>query len=147
MALTYSRRKLSSSQREALYDRCRGADEFPTCNIPGCGLPVKPGERWVESHYPVPHALGGTETGVAHEDCNKFFAEHVEVPAIAKAKRIRRKHIGAHVARCPLPGGRDDTRKRKIGGGVEPRHARVRSKLTREDFAKLAATTNLEGPL
>ena len=144
---TYPRRKLSSSQREQLYDRCRGENEFPICNIPGCGLPVKPGERWVESHYPVPHALGGDETGVAHHDCNKFFAEQVEVPAIAKAKRGRRKHIGAHVSRCPLPGGRDDSRKRLIGGGVEPRGARRHSKLTREDFARLASITNLERPL
>ncbi|SDD93719.1 hypothetical protein SAMN05216337_101791 [Bradyrhizobium brasilense] len=147
MALQYPRRKLSSSQREALYDRCRGDNEFPICNIPNCGLPVKPGERWVESHFPVPHALGGTETGVAHEACNKFYAEHVEVPRIAKAKRVRRKHIGAHVSRTPLPGGRNDSRKRLIGGGVEPRGARRITKLSREDFARLLSITNLETPL
>jgi len=125
MALTYTRRKLSSSAREALYDQSCGANEFPTCNIPGCGRFVKPGEAWVESHFPVPHALGGTETGVAHERCNKFYAEQIEVPAIAKAKRVRRKFIGAHVARFPMAGGRHSPLKRKVGGGVVPRQLRV----------------------
>lgn len=143
MALTFTRRKLSSSDREKLYDLCRGGAEFPACNIPECGRPVKPGERWVESHFPVPHALGGTETGVAHETCNKFYAEQVEVPIIAKAKRIRRKHIGAHVSRFPMQGGRHDTRKRKIGGGVVAREART-PKLTMADFEQLLAVTNVD---
>lgn len=144
MALTYPRRRLSSSAREALYDRCRGDNDFPICNIPGCGLPVTPGQSWVESHFPVPHALGGTEVGVAHERCNKFFAEQVEVPLIAKAKRGRRKHIGAHVTRHPLPGGRHSKMKFKVGGGAEPRGAKRMGKLTREDFARLASGLDLE---
>lgn len=143
MALTYTRRKLSSSDREKLYDLCRGNDEFPACNIPGCGGLITIGQAWVESHFPVPHALGGTEVGVAHERCNKFYAEQIEVPAIAKAKRGNRKHIGAHVSRTPLPGGRHDTRKRKIGGGVVERERRV-PKLTMDDFDRLLAVTNVE---
>jgi hypothetical protein len=121
MAHTHRRRGLSSSQREALYDRCRGDDEFPTCNIPGCGRPVGTGEAWVESHFPVPHALGGTETGIAHARCNKLYAEQVEVPAIAKCDRVRRRHIGAHVPRFPLPCGRHSKFKRTIGGRVVAR--------------------------
>jgi hypothetical protein len=119
------RRSLSSSQREALYDRCRGNAEFPTCNIPGCGRLVKPGEAWVESHFPVPHALGGLETGVAHARCNKLYAEQVEVPVIAKAKRVRRRHIGAHVARHPLPCGRNSRFKKTMDGRVVARAARA----------------------
>lgn len=128
MAFTFPRsrrRGLSSTAREQLYDRCRGEHEFPICNIPGCGRFVRPGERWVESHYPVPHANGGTETGVAHERCNHLFASEVEVPAMAHADRVRRKHIGAHVSSFPLPGGRNSHLKRKVGGGVVPRQARV----------------------
>lgn len=115
------RRRLSPTAREALYDRCRGHEEHPRCNIPFCGLPVRPGERWVESHYPVPHAIGGTATGVAHARCNhQFWSEH-EAPIIAKVKRNRRKHIGAHRAANPLPGGRDDPRKRTMTGEVVDR--------------------------
>lgn len=124
MALTYTRRRLSSAQREALYDRCKGDAEFPTCNIPGCGRLVKPGEAWVESHFPVPHALGGEETGVAHDLCNRIYAANVEVPAIAKAKRVRRKHIGAHVAQHPLPCGRNSRMKKTIDGRVVARPPR-----------------------
>lgn len=117
----YPRRGLSSTDREKLYDRCRGENEFPLCNIPFCGRPVRVGERWVESHFPVPFALGGTETGVAHERCNKLYAEKVEVPVIAKAKRGRQKFIGAYRTRYPMPGGRDDTVKRTMSGRVVPR--------------------------
>jgi hypothetical protein len=124
MALNYTRQRLSSAQREALYDRCCGDARFPTCNIPGCGRPVKPGEAWVESHFPVPHALGGTETGVAHDLCNRIYAGNVEVPAIAKAKRVRRKYVGAHVAQHPLPCGRNSSRKKTIDGRVVARPPR-----------------------
>lgn len=124
MALTYTRRRLSSAQREALYDRCCGNAPFPICNIPGCARPVKPGEAWVESHFPVPHALGGTETGVAHDLCNRIYAANVEVPVIAKAKRVRRKHIGAHVAQHPLPCGRNSRQKKTIDGRVVARQPR-----------------------
>lgn len=125
MGLTYTRRRLSSSAREALYDRCRGNDDFPACNIPGCGRLVRPGERWVESHFPVPFALGGIETGIAHEICNQVYAADVEVPAIAKTKRVRRRHIGAHVARHPLPCGRNSRFKKTMNGGVVPRRPRI----------------------
>jgi hypothetical protein len=40
--IPYSRRRLSSTAREALYDRCRGAAEFPTCNI--CGQLILVGD-------------------------------------------------------------------------------------------------------
>jgi 5-methylcytosine-specific restriction enzyme A len=119
MALTYPpRRKLSSSQREALYDRCCEVNGLPICNIPWCGQPVLTTQRWVESHYPVPHALGGQETGIAHERCNRLFASEVEVPIIAHVKRVRRRHIGAFVSRNPLPCGRGSKFKKTMSGKV-----------------------------
>lgn len=143
MALTYTRRRLSSAQREALYDRCCEGAEFPTCNIPGCGLPVKPTEAWVESHFPVPHALGGTETGIAHERCNKFYAEQVEVPAVAKAKRTRRKFIGAHVARHPLPCGRNSRFKKTMDGRVIRREPRI-VRFNERELDEVLAAVNAE---
>lgn len=141
-SVTLSRHRLSSAQREALYERCRGTAEFPCCNIPWCGRPVRPGERWVESHFPVPHALGGTETGVAHEACNAFYAAQVEVPAIAKAKRVHRRHIGAHVARHPLPCGRNSRFKKTMDGRVVARTPKRPRFVPPNDDAAIDALTD-----
>lgn len=140
MALTYSRRRLSSKQREELYDRCRGNNEFPTCNL--CGLPVDgTREPWDESHEGAPHALGGTETGVAHRVCNQRDNHLNVTPMVAKAKRGRQKHIGAFQTRHKLPGGRGSGVKKKIGGGVVARERRV-PKLSLDDLNTLLAVTN-----
>jgi hypothetical protein len=121
-------RSRSSTAREKLYDASRvrnaaGAlEEYPRCNIPGCGAFVLPGQRWVESHYPVMKTNGGTVTGVAHQRCNFLFWCEVEAPQLARMKKARRRHIGARVPRGrPLPGGRDDPRKRTIAGPVVER--------------------------
>ena len=146
MALTYTRRRLSSSAREALYDRCRGDNEFPTCNI--CGLPVD-GVRqaWDESHDPdgPPHAMNGNDdTGVAHRECNRRHGAKVVVPLMAKVDRNRQKFIGAFQTRHKLPAGRDSKFKKKIGGGgVVVREQRV-PKLSMDDFDALLAAVNVE---
>lgn len=100
---------MNAKQREQLWDReCdnardRGRGDYPICNL--CDLPVQPGQSWDESHVGRPKALGGTETGIAHRRCNRHHgAKHV-VPFVAKAKRMRRKFIGAGVPPArPLPG-------------------------------------------
>jgi hypothetical protein len=114
------RRSLSSTKREELYDRCRGENEFPICNL--CGCPVD-GTRqaWDESHFPVPATFGGTETGVAHRDCNRRHNHEVVTPANAKANRVRRNFIGASVSQTPMRGGRQDTIKRTMAGRVVKR--------------------------
>lgn len=123
MTLTYQkfrRRGLSSTDREKLYDRCRGENEFPICNL--CFTPVD-GTRdaWDESHVGAPHCFGGTETGVAHRDCNRRHGAEVVTPMAAKAKRVRRNFIGASVSDHPMPGGRDDTIRRTMSGRVVKR--------------------------
>jgi hypothetical protein len=126
MALTYPTRSLSTSAREALYNRCKGDAEFPTCNI--CGLPVD-GTRqaWDESHDPdlPPRCWGGTITGVAHRDCNRRHGAEVVVPMVAKADRVRQRFNGSYKSRHKLPGGRDSNIKIKIGGGVVARMPRI----------------------
>lgn len=121
MSLTYSRRRLSSKAREELYDRCRGTNAVPECNI--CGLPILLNEPWDESHDPegVPHALGGTDTGVAHRDCNRRHGAEVVIPMVAKAKRGRQKHIGAFVTKAPMPCGRASQRSHAMAGGIKLR--------------------------
>jgi hypothetical protein len=101
-----SRQRLSSAAREALYDRCRGDAEFPTCNI--CDRLILIGDAWDESHDPEGPArcFGGTETGVAHRDCNRRHGAEVVRPLDAKATRVRQRHIGAFQTRHKLPGGR-----------------------------------------
>lgn len=117
--IPYPRRRLSSTAREELYDRCRGDNEFPTCNI--CKLPVDGvHQAWDESHDPdgPPHCFGGEDTGVAHRACNRRHGAQVVRPMDAKATRNRQKHIGAFQTRRKLPGGRTDWRKRKVDGRV-----------------------------
>lgn len=113
------RQRLSTKAREELYDAARGDLEHPPCNL--CSLPVRPGERWHESHWPIPHALDGKAVGVAHAKCNLFRAHKVETPLIAHVKRARQKHIGAFRSRFQLPGGRDDPRRKTIRGQVVDR--------------------------
>lgn len=119
--LTYPkyRRRLSSTAREALYDRCRGDAPYPMCNL--CPLPIIPGQEWDESHVGAPAALGGTDTGVAHRKCNRDHGAKVVTPMVAKAKRGRQKFIGAWVPRTPMRGGRNDTIKRTMSGRVVKR--------------------------
>lgn len=133
MALSYFRRRLSSTDREKLYDRCRGDKEFPDCNI--CGLPVD-GTRqaWDESHDPegAPHCFGGTETGVAHRDCNRRHGAEVVIPMNAKADRVRQNFIGASVTSHKMPCGRDSTRKKTMDGRVVARQPRL-SRIAADD--------------
>jgi hypothetical protein len=119
--MIFRRRRLSNTAREELYDRCRGAAEFPTCNI--CQGLVRVGDAWDVSHDPEgpPHCFGGTETGVAHQACNRRHGAQVVRPLDAKASRIRQRHIGAYQTRHKLRGGRTDDLKRKLNGEVVPR--------------------------
>jgi hypothetical protein len=96
----------STREREKLYDRFRGDAAFPRCNI--CNMDIMPGQRWHVSHDTLlPRALGGEVTGLAHDRCILDHARNIDVPLIAKAKRIRQRHIGAWRSSNPLPGGRD----------------------------------------
>lgn len=120
-------RPFSSRARENLWLSCRirnsagAVERWPRCNIPGCGGFVKPGQRWVESHYPVMKANGGEVTGVAHFRCNFNYWCQVEAPANARADRARQRHIGAFVAKRKFPGGRDDRFRKKMDGTVVER--------------------------
>lgn len=121
------RRRLSTKQREDLYEReaakavAAGKGEFPICNIPSCGQPIRPGQAWDESHWPTPRALKGKETGCAHRRCNRDHGAKVVVPALAKEKRQLRRARDIFRSRKPLAGGRDDPRKRTMGGMVVSR--------------------------
>jgi hypothetical protein len=114
---------VTSAAREKLYDReaekARVAGfRFPICNL--CGLEIAPGHQWHESHVGRPKALGGKETGLAHAQCN-LDDGHEVTRAVAKAKRIARKHKGCVLTSAPLPGGRNSRWSKKLNGEVVER--------------------------
>lgn len=119
--LTPRRRRLSNKARQELYDRCCGDGDHPICNI--CDLPVQPGQDWDVSHDPdgAPHALGGTDIGVAHSRCNRLHGAQVVRPMVAKCDRIRQKYTGSFRPRYPMRGGRFDNVSKSMKGGVKVR--------------------------
>jgi hypothetical protein len=117
---------MSTTRRQALYDRCKGDKPFPICNL--CDLPITAGQPWDESHFPVPKALKGHETGLAHRACNRLHGAEVITPMVAKCKRVRAKHTGAWRPRHPMPCGRNSKRSRSMLRGVVTRRT-LREKL------------------
>lgn len=119
-----TRRRYSPRERAALWDQCCGEQGFPVCNI--CGLSVFPGQKWDISHDPkgAPAALGGDAVGIAHRRCNHRHGAVVVTPLMAKVKRIRAKHIGAHElghSRHAMPCGRASPWRKKLSGEVVQR--------------------------
>lgn len=122
--MTFRRKRLSTKQRRALYEdaekEARAAGrQHPICNL--CPHPIMPGQDWDESHVGAPASLGGTDTGLAHRRCNRIHGAQVVTPMVAKAKREADKWRDIKRSRQPLPGGRDDPRKRTMGGTVVDR--------------------------
>lgn len=115
------RKKYSNRERQEIYDRCCGDKQFPDCNI--CDLPVMHGQSWDVSHDPQgkPHALGGTEVGIAHSRCNRLHGAQVVHPMMAKLERIRQRFTGAWRPRYPMRCGRHDNIKRTLDGRIVER--------------------------
>lgn len=119
------RHRLTTRQREDLYDRevakavAAGRGNRPVCNL--CNCPIY-GRDWHESHNKyLPHALGGEVDGIAHVRCNLEWNNIHDTPLVAKVKRVRQKNIGAWRSKRPMPFGRFDKLKQKIGGEVVER--------------------------
>jgi hypothetical protein len=108
-----------AKQREKAFYKSRAGKPHPLCNI--CGNPIVTGpdadihngERWHESHFPTPKAIGGKATGVAHEACNLRRAREVEAAIIAKVKRLEEPRR----SKRPLPCGRHTSKFSKTVGG------------------------------
>jgi hypothetical protein len=118
------RRRLNTTQRRALYESAvetarEAGKEFPDCNL--CHLPIRPGEKWEESHVGRPAAFGGTDSGVGHKRCNRKHGAEIVTPMVAKAKRAGDKFLDIKRSRQPMQGGCDDPRKRTVGGMVVDR--------------------------
>ena len=112
------RRRISTRERLAIFER-----EKATCHL--CDGKIDGTlEAWDVSHE-IPLELGGDDEGdnlrVAHRKCHRLHTAERDIPQIAKAKRVQRKHIGAHRPRATLPGSKGTRWKRKIDGTVVPR--------------------------
>lgn len=77
-------------------------------------------------HYDhrIPCALGGEATldncQVLCRSCHGAKTTKTDVPQIAKAKRVNRKHIGATKRKSrPIAGSKDSPVKRKVDGTTE----------------------------
>lgn len=117
------RRRLSSKQREALYQqeaakaREEGRGEYPICRL--CDMPITAGQLWDTNHEGhKPRWLGGQIDGISHRRCNALNAHTYATPLYAKSQRVRKKHLDFTRSATPLPGGRDDQIRKTMSGKV-----------------------------
>lgn len=110
-------RRMSPSRRARIFAAHEGI-----CHL--CGQPIDgTRERWEVEHI-VPYALTRDDTddnlAPAHVACHAAKTAQ-DVKQIAKAKRVSRKHTGAHRPKATLPGSKGSKWKRKVDGTVVPR--------------------------
>jgi len=86
-----------------------------------CNMKVVPGEDWDVSHE-IPLETGGKDDAtnwfVAHRKCHRAHTSKIDIPLIAKVKRIHQKHVGATKSKTPMPMGRNSKWKRKMDGTI-----------------------------
>lgn len=110
-------RRMSPSRRARIF-----ADHGGVCHL--CGDQIDgTRERWEVEHI-VPYALTRDDTDAnlapAHVACHAAKTAG-DVAQIAKAKRVARKHIGAHRSASTLPGSKGSKWKRKLDGTIVER--------------------------
>jgi 5-methylcytosine-specific restriction enzyme A len=112
------RKRLSTRERVQCFE-----DGHGECHL--CFRKIFPGEVWEVSH-PIPLAAGGTDTREnrrpAHKKCHARQTAELDIPLIAKTKRIRARHIGARAPSAhPMPGSKASGLRRRMNGTVERR--------------------------
>lgn len=108
------RKRLTTLQRFELLQR-----EHHRCHL--CNGKIYPGQGWDVSHEIPLELLGAdddTNRRAAHRKCHRVHTATVDIPAIARAKRIEAKHHAGRSSSRPMRGGRNDTLKRKMDGTV-----------------------------
>ena len=110
-------RRMSPTRRLRIFEAHKG-----TCHI--CGDKIDgTRERWEVEHI-IAYALTRDDSdenlAPAHVACHATKTPQ-DVARIAKAKRVQRKHTGAHRPKSTLAGSKGSKWKRKISGEVVPR--------------------------
>jgi hypothetical protein len=117
------RKSLTPTQRLKLFEAWHGC-----CCI--CERKIQAGEAWIDEHI-RPLGLGGTNyldnRGPAHKACAdaKTNGKDGDLARIAKAKRMKMRHIGVKSRKGPpIPGSKDSPWKRKMDGTLVRRGSR-----------------------
>lgn len=110
-----SRRSWTAKRKLAVFEAHKGR-----CHI--CGERIDGTREPWELEHIIPVAMGGdddeTNAAPAHVACHKDKTKR-DVKAIAKANRVRAKHIGAKAKpRNPLPGSKGSGFRKKMDGTV-----------------------------
>ena len=110
-------RRMSPTRRLRIFESHKG-----TCHI--CGDKIDgTRERWEVEHI-IAYALTRDDSdenlAPAHVACHATKTPQ-DVAQIAKAKRVNRKHTGAHRPKSTLPGSKGSKWKIKVGGKAVPR--------------------------
>lgn len=118
-----ARREFSRKVMAAAFARAEGYCEATLTDGERCPVKLMPG--WFEYDHRIPDALGGEPTlencVVTCRGCHKAKTFRADIPAVAKMKRQRDKHIGA------MPRSRSSLRhpylRKKMDGSVVARAA------------------------
>lgn len=117
-----SRQREQVWQLECLAAYQAGRGNYPICVH--CDRPVTPSDAWDRAHVTVPRALGGKSVGVGHRRCNQQDNNQVVTPMVAKAERVRKKHVGIAgpgLGRSPMRCGRRSSQRRTMRGQIVKR--------------------------
>lgn len=113
-----TRRSMSNTRRARIFAAHNGI-----CHI--CGSRIDgTRDRWDADHIiPLEISRDDSDANIApaHEKCHRTAKTPKDAAQIAKAKRVERKHAGAHRPRSTLAGSKQSKWKRKIDGTVVPR--------------------------
>lgn len=111
-----TRSRLTTKDRARIFLAADGV-----CHL--CGVKILPERETWEVSHPTPLEMGGADDDTnrrpAHARCHRKQTSEVDIPLIAKTKRIQYRHIGAKApSRNPLPCGRRSKFRKKISGEV-----------------------------
>lgn len=107
-----SRREFPAKVKVAAFQRAKGHCEK-------CSVYIVAGAQY---DHDIPDALGGEPVlencVVLCGPCHREKTSTLDVPMIAKAKRIEAKRMNAKKSRSPLPGSKASKWKRRMDGSV-----------------------------